>query len=379
MPTLVQFGAGNIGRGFIAPLFSAAGWDVVFVDVAASVIAELNTQRAYTVTEVDGQGEWKRRVAPVRGIDGRDAAAVIMAIANADIAATAVGLAALPFIAPALAAGLATRDSCLDVLVCENGARAAELLRDAVAAKLEPGVRDTVLSRFGCVRTTIGRMIPSNPAKGLDISVEPYAHLPCERKAFRGQPPLAPGLEPQDDFELTLRRKLYLHNLTHACLAYAGHLRGLATIRDCVLVPQLAQEARQAGNEASEALSRAHGGDKAGRAMVHTTNGSHLDDLFLRYANPALHDPVARVARDPWRKLAPDDRLIGAARLCFDNGIEAHGLLKHIAMACCYTATADEPRAAVWNAMPTHQRLLAATGLPPGDMIIQAVGRSIAC
>jgi mannitol-1-phosphate 5-dehydrogenase len=372
MPTLVQFGAGNIGRGFIAPLFSAAGWEVVFVDVAAPVIAELNARRAYTVTEVDGQGERAQRVAPVRGIDGRDSAAVIAALTAADLAATAVGLGALPHLAPALAAALAHRRRGLDVLVCENGARAAEALREAVAARLDPAL----LPLFGFVRTTIGRMIPPNPATGLDIRVEPYAHLPCERAAFcEAVPLLIPGLEPQDDFELTLRRKLYLHNLTHACLAYAGHQRALATIRDCVRSADLAMAARQAGEEASRALARAHGSDAAGRAAIRSANRALLDDLFTRYANPALDDPVARVTRDPWRKLAADDRMVGAARLCAAQGVAAPGILRHIALACAYSAAADEPRAAEWNTLPVAERLRAASGLPADDPVLQTVAQ----
>ena len=92
MPILVQFGAGNIGRGFIAPTFAAAGWEIIFIDVAPAVIAELNARRAYQVIAVDGVGEAAVTVAPVRAIDGRDLAAVAAAVAACDLAATAVGI-----------------------------------------------------------------------------------------------------------------------------------------------------------------------------------------------------------------------------------------------------------------------------------------------
>jgi D-lyxose ketol-isomerase len=210
----------------------------------------------------------------------------------------------------------------------------------------------------------------------LDIRVEPYRHLPVERAAFRGPPPAVPDLELAGDFDLALRRKLYLHNLTHACLAYAGHLRGLATIPDCVADAGLARAARAAGDEAAEALARAHGRDEAARAAIRGENAALLDDLFVRYANRALSDPVARVARDPLRKLAADDRLVGAARLCSAQGVASGAIAGHIVLACRYTPAADEPGAAAWLAAraagPTHQLALAA-GLPPEDPLMTAV------
>jgi 2-oxoisovalerate dehydrogenase E1 component len=56
----------------------------------------------------------------------------------------------------------------------------------------------------------------------------------------------------------------------------------------------------------------------------------------LRFANRALADPVSRLARDPLRKLAPGDRLVGAARLVERHGIRPEGLSWGIAAALAY-------------------------------------------
>src|SRR5690606_6864299 len=107
-----------------------------------------------------------------------------------------------------------------------------------------------------------------------------------ERSAFRGSVPAIPGLVPCDDVDLVLAQKLYLHNLTHACLAYAGVHRGCTTIPDCLAHRDVAEVARAAGLEAVEALGRRHGeAARAGSLAI-------LDDLFHRYANTALDDPV---------------------------------------------------------------------------------------
>ncbi|NLH98548.1 MAG: hypothetical protein GX446_03545, partial [Chthonomonadales bacterium] len=44
--TAVQFGAGNIGRGFIAQLFHESGLSVTFVDVVDQVVQALRRDGA---------------------------------------------------------------------------------------------------------------------------------------------------------------------------------------------------------------------------------------------------------------------------------------------------------------------------------------------
>ena len=51
----VHFGAGNIGRGFVGLLLHEGGYDLVFSDVAAPLVAAINAASEYTVHEV-GEG-----------------------------------------------------------------------------------------------------------------------------------------------------------------------------------------------------------------------------------------------------------------------------------------------------------------------------------
>ena len=43
----VHFGAGNIGRGFIAPLLQENGYKVVFVDSSEDLVKKINTKKGY--------------------------------------------------------------------------------------------------------------------------------------------------------------------------------------------------------------------------------------------------------------------------------------------------------------------------------------------
>ena len=98
-----------------------------------------------------------------------------------------------------------------------------------------------------------------------------------------------------------------------------------------------------------------------------------LDNLFVRYANRALKDPVARVARDPLRKLAIDDRLVGAAQLCLSRGIVPHAIIAHLLQACHYVPAADEPDASRWRELQSQSLLAplaAASGLTSKDALM---------
>ena len=53
----VIFGAGNIGRGFIGALFSQAGLNVTFIDVAKHVVERMNADHQYPLHIVGGKEE----------------------------------------------------------------------------------------------------------------------------------------------------------------------------------------------------------------------------------------------------------------------------------------------------------------------------------
>ena len=57
MKRAIQFGAGNIGRGFIGMLLSQAGYRVIFADVSEAIIHRLAADEGYTVHVMDTEVE----------------------------------------------------------------------------------------------------------------------------------------------------------------------------------------------------------------------------------------------------------------------------------------------------------------------------------
>lgn len=357
--TAVIFGAGNVGRGFIGQIFSESGYGITFVDIDEPLIAALNARRAYTIRLVDNGRAKEVTIAPVRALHTRETEAVTSTLAEADIAATAVGVRVLPHVAPAIAAGIDRRamtgkQTPLNVIVCENLKDAARTFRHMVAERVQAAHHAYLQAHIGFVDTVIGRMVPppTPEMRAQDpslIAVEPYKELPVDRAGFAGTIPEIVGMEPCDNFAAYTARKLYIHNCGHAMLAYLGYLRGHAfcyqALEDTAIRPLF----ERALAESKHGIAAAYGVDPT---WLH----AHIVDITRRLANRALGDTIARLGRDPLRKLGPADRLVGAARLAKGAGVAPGALSWGIAAGYCFDDPGD-PLAV------TLQRRIASDGL----------------
>ncbi len=379
MKHAVMFGAGNIGRGFLGQLFSESGYEVVFVDVDEPLIAALNERGGYRLRLVDNERAEELRISPVRALHSRDTVAVAEALATADIAATAVGARALPHVAPLVAAGMVRRAEAstpvpLNLIVCENLHGAATAFHQMVELHVPLSHQPYFEAHAGFVDTVIGRMVPpptpemraQDPAL---IMVEPYKELPVDRRGFLGEIPPIVGMQPCDNFAAYTARKLYLHNCGHAVLAYLGYLRGhtfgYEALEDPAIRPVF-----------EEALAETQAGIVAGYAVEVKWLKAHADDLVHRYANRALGDTIFRLGRDPIRKLAPHDRLVGAARLAERAGVRPEGLSWGIAAAFGFDPP-DDPLAMELQALIAEDGLEAVmakvSGIGPSEPLAALV------
>jgi mannitol-1-phosphate 5-dehydrogenase len=322
--TLTLFGAGNIGRSFIAPVFSAAGYDVTFVDINSRVISELNRRGEYTVVTLAPDGKESRTgVSAVGGIDSSNREAVVSAVAATDIAATAVGAGGFAPVLDLIAQGLILRKTLrpntpLDVILAENIPGAADLARSRVAATAGED-----RAGLGLVETSIGKMVPMVPAAvaasdPLLVYAEPYNTLIVDRKGFAGPVPDIPDIKAVDNIRAYVHRKLFIHNLGHAAVAYLGYAQNpdAVTIDQAVSVPAVRAAAELAMLQSARGLYAEYPGEFGPGDLE-----EHIQDLLTRFANTALNDTVFRVGRDLNRKLARTDRIVGAMQLLANHGL----------------------------------------------------------
>ncbi len=324
MKTFLQYGAGNIGRGFIGQLFSEAGYWVRFIDVDKEIINSLNNEKRYPINIVDNLSNTEVWVKNVDCINASDTDSVAEAIANCDLMATAVGVNVLPRIVPNIVAGFRKRvegsnNNPLNIIICENLIDADKLLYKLISEHLGSDEKRIFDEQVGLVEASVGRMVPvmteaqkrDNP---LRVYVESYCDLPVDQCAFKGDIPEMAHLIPFTPFAFYIERKLFIHNMGHAMTAYLGHLLGYKYIWQAIDNPYIHSIVRSAMSESASALSKKF---TVSLESIH----EHIDDLIVRFANRALGDTIQRVGKDTARKLSANDRFAGAIRLCEEQGI----------------------------------------------------------
>lgn len=339
----MHFGAGAVGRGFLGQLYSDAGWETVFVDVARPIIDALNARRSYTL-HLATTPERTIEVRNVRGLDALQVDEVAREIAGARLISTAVRPSALQSICGTIAGGLEQRcrqnREPIDILICENLPDAAKHVRGLLRQHIDPVCTEYLETKVGLVETVISRMVPvatpeQQASDPLYIAAEEYAILPVDRDGFVRSIPDIPGLRAVSPFEGHKKRKLFTHNCGHSLFAYYGYQSGYTYVWQAVQDSHVYDEVTAALDESGRALIARYGFDPA-------EHQAHTEDLLQRFANRALGDTVARVAREPLRKLGHDERLVGAARLALECGVHPMHLARGIACALRYDAPDDE-------------------------------------
>ncbi len=323
MKSFVQYGAGNIGRGFIGQLFSQAGYEIKFVDVNMEVINALNSAHRYPISVLSNELTEEIWVENASGIDGTNSTSVSEAIANADMMATAVGVNILTKIVPNLVAGIRLRISGnnrrpLNIIICENLIDADKLLHKLISEQLTVEENSFFDRYVGLVEASIGRMVPimteeMKAGNLLRVCVERYCELPVDRAAFKGEIPDVPHLFPYSPFEFYIKRKLFLHNMGHCLTAFLGELNGDTFIWESMRNPYIKLFVLRAMTDSAVALS------KKFQIPIEDII-DHVADLMLRFSNVALGDTNERVGKDIQRKLSKEDRFVGTLRMLEEVG-----------------------------------------------------------
>ncbi|CAH0132647.1 mannitol-1-phosphate 5-dehydrogenase [Microbacterium sp. Bi128] len=324
----VHFGAGNIGRGFVGLLLHEGGYELVFSDVSAALVAAINAASEYTVHEV-GDGGTDKTVTGFRAIDSStDAEALVDEIATADVVTTAVGPTILKFVAPHIVAGLALRDPSLpplQIMACENAIGATDQLREHVV-DIAAESWDALDARAVFANTAVDRIVPAQAVGGVDVTVEPFYEWAIERGPFGDDPPHIPGAHFVDDLTPYIERKLFTVNTGHAATAYFGARAGIERISDALSDPEIAANVEAALEETSALLVQKHELDAE-------VQGQYRATILRRFRNPALPDTVWRVGRQPLRKLSRHERFVGPAAEAIERGLPVDALVSAMAAA----------------------------------------------
>ncbi|KAI9857074.1 MAG: hypothetical protein M1824_004999 [Vezdaea acicularis] len=373
----VHFGAGNIGRGFVAEFLHKSGYEVVFADVMDSVITALQKQPSYKVIEVGAEGEHTSTITHYRAINSKTHEAdVIEEITTAEIVTCAVGPNILKFIAPVIAKGIDKRKAPhpLAVIACENAIGATDTLATHIkeAKNTSPDRVGDILTRARFANSAIDRIVPGqDPNAGLDVKLESFFEWIVDKTPFKDHAhPNLHGVKWVDDLTPYIERKLFTVNTGHAAAAYWGHAKGKKTVYEALNDKLIHEEVQKALQETSNLIVSKHSISKDEQA-------AYVKKIITRISNPHLEDVVERVGRAPLRKLSRRERFIGPASELVEKGESATALLAAAEMAFRFqNVEGDEESVELAKILKEHSAKDATakiTGLEPSHPLFPKV------
>ncbi len=350
------FGAGNIGRSFITPVFLDAGYTVYLADINAALIAALAEKGQYTVRICSREGEEERIVEGYHPLALGDRESLIPLLKRVPLVVTSVGQRGLDGVAALLGEILPDRKDergrflPLDMILAENLRNASDYCRTRIQASLQ-GIFP-METHLGLVETSIGKMVPLLTEEDrlrdpLGLKAEPYNNLILDRDAFVGPLPLSPSISLVSPVKAWVDRKLFIHNLGHAAAAYLGrkYFPGVIGIAPLMEHDWFVTLVRDAMLEGANILMHEYPDVFILSDLVH-----HIYDLLDRFANPALGDTVQRVGRDLMRKLGRNDRVVGAMRAAAGKGLPIGDLcLVYLAALEFGETSAEDPDRALYS------------------------------
>ncbi|MCM8759260.1 MAG: hypothetical protein NC906_05765 [Candidatus Omnitrophica bacterium] len=335
MKKVLHFGAGNIGRGFFGQLYYESGYHIIFVDVIDDIIETLNKKKEYPLWLVAENTE-KLTIKNISGIKSTELSKIVDTSIDVNLISFSVGVNNVKQLIPILKKiieekSIKTPDSYLDIIIGENIKDASKILRQMLLENLEHNAIAYFTDKVGLVETVLGRMIPIVPEElkrqyPLIILAEPYKTMPVAKGMFKGELPEIKDFLFVENIEPYEAMKLYIHNFTHAALAYAGHLKGYNFIWQALEDEKIKNLLKKAYLEIKQAINKRYN-------VPAEELDDYYNDLLSRFSNKALGDTIARVGREPIRKMGNEDRIIGAAKLCQQQGIFPENIC--FFAACC--------------------------------------------
>jgi len=310
-------GAGAIGRGYLPWTLDEAQHDFIFIDSNQEIVDRLNAYGAYTTYRVKGD-VYESRLVKVKAAftpttfqlaDYQDAIACFFSVGPRNVYRAAQMLAG----------------SSIPLILCENEPESVAVAKRIVG--------------HDAVYFAVPDVITSNTAPLALLAQDPLAITTENGVLYAEFGPT--GLHSDISFltrgellRIQWTPKLYLHNTPHCITAYLGALMGVTYVHEAMMHPKAAQLVEGAMTEMLQTL-------KLQWDIPHEFLDWYALKELSRFRCQLLCDPVARVAREPLRKLELHGRLIGAAQMCLTLGVLPQNLLKGIVGALLFENVHD--------------------------------------
>lgn len=293
MKLAIHFGAGNIGRGFIAPILQENNYEVVFVDVNKELIEQINLLQRYKVTSISLNASSDIFVKNISGLLLNDEEFLNEKLSQADLITTSVGP---KFVKDIFNLVSSTKTEKIQTFIAfEN------MYRASTSNLTESGLSTLVL-----IDAVVDKIVPPQNITSLDVIVEEYGSIILDNNV-NTKPLNESKIVSYSNYEHEFYKKLWLLNGLHLKLAYFGLSRNIKYIHEILNN----QEGLDFAERAIDSLSKAY--------SLFSNSTEDLKDfkqtILNRFSMPEIQDEVTRIARNPQIKFSKDERFERPLRL----------------------------------------------------------------
>lgn len=379
---IIIWGAGRIGRGFVADVFSHPDHQLVLVDIFAPMIEQLQKRSHYAIFRADASGIHETRIEGYEAFLTTDTTQLMPYFLGISPIVSVTGFASkVQELADMMAVFLRVRaektpDDPFDIVLSINMMHPEQAFRAAleIALKDTPNALAYLEDKVGVVPSVVSAITPDTPKEYLDkdplaIFNNNYPELIIGAKGLKGNKlPKLPKLRLSDDIDAEETRKIYTLNMSHALSSYLSMGKGYKLMIEAAKDPVLRTEIEAALMESAIGLMGEYGFTKAEMDKWNAHILTLLD-------NPYISDDLIRLGSDSKRKLGHDDRLVGAALLSLKYGGVPKTLAHAIRRGFDYV-NEDEGTLFVQNIVSTKglpAALSQVSGLFPGEKLYDMI------
>ena len=329
MSNVAIVGAGKTGRGFLARLLRETPTEVgeiVFVDKNRELVDKLNQDGFYSI-HFFGESRIPMRISGYRAFTWDDKG-LEKALDTCRTVLVSVGGQNLTEAGHSLKDHL--KKTGYTIITAENASHPAATLQKELGNHY-PISEGTVFC------TTIER-------DGLNISSEDYPYFQFDADAVPGYMPESGHLRPVKGFADFLTRKLYTYNAASCVIAYLGAVKGYSDYGEAANDPEIVEKLDRNYAATNKVLCKEYGYDEEDQAEFALLSRK-------KFLDRTITDTVARNARDPQRKLAAGERIMGPLMLIRKYGGDSSVLEETAAAALLY----EDPSDPVWTKLKEDQ------------------------
>jgi mannitol-1-phosphate 5-dehydrogenase len=299
MKLAVHFGAGNIGRGFIAPILIENDYKVIFVDVNKELLKLINSEKNYRVTSINSNSSDINIVSNIAAIDLASEDELSATLLDADLISTSVG----PKFVKGIYQKVAELDNDRDqIFVAFENMYRASTSSSKEYEKLNPNLE--------VIDAVVDKIVPPQTMDSLSVTVEKYGSIILDDDS-KGRPSKKSDVVNYKNYDNEFYKKLWLLNGLHLQLAYFAKSHNINFIHEILQKDIGVAFAKKTISQLSTAFNLLTNQD--------IDHESFNKLIIERFSLSLINDEVNRICRNPEIKFSKNERFEYPLRTLISN------------------------------------------------------------